>query len=119
MIDFGTSTVKRVYARTQNLFRANNKNHGFHLQKSQVSISTDILLCPKTRHFTARDIQLLTCLRQQLNDELEFEEPITDQEALCLALRELQLALRSSRYEDEVLRLRFQLWQAKTNQRYS
>lgn len=109
MIDAGTSTVKRIYAKAQKLFHPTDNACEFDLRRTGASISTDAAQI----HFTAKDVHLLNSLRQQLSDELGSEEPITDQDILYLALEELQLALKSSRREDESLRLQFQLWQDK------
>ena len=109
MIESGASTVKRIYAMAQKLFHAPDKDCDFDLKRTGASVSPGAAQI----HFTAKDVLLLNSLRQQLNEELESEEPITDQDVLYLALEELQLALSSSRREDEVLRLQFQLWQDK------
>lgn len=109
MIESGASTVKRIYAKAQKLLHAADKSCDFDFKKTSVSTGA----APAQIDFSAADIHLLNSLRQQLSEELDSEEPITDQDILYLALEELQLALRSSRREDEVLRLQFQLWQDK------
>lgn len=114
MIDFGTSTIKRICARAQELFRDSERKPNFCPQESSVWRSVERARSPQAPHFTPDDIELLHCLRQQLSRELGPDRTITDREVLYFALRELERSLRSARREDEVLRLRFQLWDAKS-----
>jgi hypothetical protein len=111
MIEFGISTAKRIYARARNLLCVADETRQFDVHKP--GLYPDISRYTKLQYLAPNDIQLLNCLRRQLNDELEPEEAIADQEVLGFALEELQLAITSSRREDKVLRLGFQLWDAK------
>ncbi|HZQ19140.1 MAG TPA: hypothetical protein VFA90_10480 [Terriglobales bacterium] len=112
MIEPGTSAIKRICAKAEKLFHTTDKACDFDLKRIGGSISAGAAQ-PAQIHFAAKDVHLLNSIRQQLSEELESEEPITDQDILYLALEELHLALRSSRREDETLRLQFQLWQDK------
>jgi hypothetical protein len=117
MINLGAFVIKRIYARAQNLVPGAGEKTAI----LRLRLQNSGLLTPAERasrkipDFTAEDVQLMNCLRQELNDELGPEHTISDREVLFLALQELQLALRSSQREDKVLRLQFHLWDANRN----
>lgn len=73
---------------------------------------------PISPQFTPEDLQLLNCLRLELSNELGPLQTIRDRDVFYFALRELQLALNSVSREDEVLKLKFQLWDANRNRSY-
>ena len=64
---------------------------------------------PRVPELTPEDLQLLRWLRQELSNELGPAEIISDSDLVSLALRELELALRSADREVEILRFRFYL----------
>jgi hypothetical protein len=68
---------------------------------------------PDRIELTLDELQLLAWLSQELNQELESEEVISQSDVLHFALQELQLKLRSSDREEVLLRLGFLLWNVR------
>jgi hypothetical protein len=114
MTDFTAPSIQRIRKRLKELFRDKKGGQlaiGFRLDT--VAMLQDMPSSPRVSQFTVEDLHLLSCLRLELNDEFSSAEAIIDSDVVYFALQELQLALNSSRREDEVLRLRFQLCDTK------
>jgi hypothetical protein len=117
MINIGLPVIKRNYARMRAVFRMANRSLGFGALRLY---NTDTAWNPADMpgltipaQFTSEDLQLLNCIRLELSNEIGALQTITNGDVLYFALQELQLALGSANREDEVLRLKFQLWDTK------
>lgn len=111
MTDPMQSLVHKICARLRELLAQPNENDRhriFQLRECTASLQ-NMPWYPRVPQLTPEDLELLHWLRLELSHELGPTDIISDADLVYLALRELELALRSADREDEILRLRFHL----------
>jgi hypothetical protein len=74
---------------------------------------------PEALELRPEDFQLLQRLRQELSDELEPGELVSDLDVLYFALQELACTLKLPSREDEVLKLLFYLSEQQQNLKFN
>lgn len=74
---------------------------------------------PQALELRPEDFQLLQRLRQELSDELEPGELVSDLDVLYFALQELSVTLKSPSRKDEVLKLMFFLSEQQQNLKFN
>ena len=111
MIDPMQSAVKQVGQRIRALLaQPREKSRHRTLQLRECGAwPKDMPWYPRVPKLMPEDLELLRWLRQELSSELGRTEIINDSDLLYLALRELELVLRSADREEKILKLRFQL----------
>ena len=114
MIDLGL--VQRIHARVRELFSLPDERTGLaalRLREHTLWPMKDMPWYPCIPKFRPEDLELLRGLRRDLSDELGSDLVISDGDIVYLALRNLQLALKSAEREDKILRLGFRLAEGK------